>query len=191
MLEDALPTVGIDPSSVDGYVANKDWPVIKPHGSVNWARPVTTRIEPGTVQRLIKQAESGLDVSDRYVIADPSLIAVDDKMLLPAIAIPLENGKDFECPSEHLWDLEDFVKRTTQILIIGWRATEKSFLQLLAKNMPSQMRFFVHVACRDHDGATETFANLRNGGVASNAVLLEYSGFSQLMRSEDLRTRLV
>jgi hypothetical protein len=191
MLEDALPTVGIDPSSVDGYVANKDWPVIKPHGSVNWARPVTTRIEPGTVQRLIKQAESGLDVSDRYVIADPSLIAVDDKMLLPAIAIPLENGKDFECPSEHLWDLEDFVKRTTQILIIGWRATEKSFLQLLAKNMPSQMRFFVHVACRDHDGATETFANLRAGGVALNGALLEYGGFSQLMRSEDLRTRLV
>jgi hypothetical protein len=191
MLEDALPTVGVDPFSLDGYVANKDWSVIKPHGSVNWARSVDTTIEPPTVQGLITQAASSLKVSDRYVIADRNLLAVDDKMLLPAIAIPLESGKDFECPAEHLRVLEHFIRRTTQILIIGWRATERSFLELLSKNMPSQMRFFVHIACRDHDGAVQTFTNLRNGGVAANASLLEYGGFSQLMRSEDLRVRLL
>src|ERR1700674_1887596 len=42
MLEDALPTVGVDTSSLVGYIAHDSWKIIKPHGSVDWVRPVDT-----------------------------------------------------------------------------------------------------------------------------------------------------
>jgi predicted transport protein len=191
MLEDALPTVGVDPSTLEGYIANRDWIIIKPHGSVNWARQVDTQIEPATVQTLIARAATGIHVGERYVMDSQHATTLGNRMLFPAIAIPLETGKDFECPPEHLLMLEECIRRTTQILIIGWKATERNFLDMLARIMPSQLRFSVHIVCGDDKSATQTLTNVQNAGVGKNAVPVHYGGFSQLMRSEDLRTRLL
>src|ERR1700730_15672158 len=67
-LEDALPTVGVDTSTLAGYIAHPKWKVIKPHGSVNWARPTVTQIEPPTVERLTAFAADGIQVTDEIVI---------------------------------------------------------------------------------------------------------------------------
>jgi hypothetical protein len=192
LLEDALPTVGVDTSSLDGYVAHPKWKVIKPHGSVNWARPTATYVEPPTVERLTALAADGISVTDEIVLGTAGTRYGDtNRMLYPAIAIPLESYKDFECPPEHLSTLEECIRQTSQILIIGWRATERSFLEILARNMPSQMRFFIHIACGDSESASQTWNNLQKAGVGKQAVMRPYGGFSQLMRSEDLRTMLL
>ena len=54
-----------------------------------------------------------------------------DVPVFPAIAIPVETKLGFECPSEHLECLREHLGKVTKILIVGWRATERHFLDLL------------------------------------------------------------
>jgi len=192
LLEDALRTVGVDPLTLQGYVAHPDWKIIKPHGSVNWAREVDTEIRPLTRQALIARAAEGIEVSQRFVIDSQSVIATNNRLLFPALAIPVEGAKGFECPQEHLEVLRECIRQTTQILIVGWRATEKNFLEILARIMPSQMRFNLVIVCGSGQNATQTQANLKQSGVGTNATARLYvGGFTNLCLSEDLRTILL
>jgi hypothetical protein len=58
---------------------------------------------------------------------------MDNCALFPALAIPVEEKVDFECPPDHVTALEAFLPQVTKILIIGWRAAEKPFLNMLRK----------------------------------------------------------
>jgi hypothetical protein len=53
--------------------------------------------------------------------------------LFPALAIPVERKRTFECPDEHLVALRRDIPRLTKLVLIGWRATEQHFLDLLAE----------------------------------------------------------
>ena len=61
--------------------------------------------------------------------------AVNGKPCFPAIAIPVEKKRSFECPAEMLEQLVELLPGVSKLLIIGWRATEAHFLGLLGARL--------------------------------------------------------
>jgi hypothetical protein len=55
---------------------------------------------------------------------------------MPALAIPVQAKQDFECPEEHLKCLRDHLSRVSKMIVIGWRAAELHFLEMLAAYLP-------------------------------------------------------
>jgi hypothetical protein len=144
MLEEALSTVGIHIRELADYVASEDYKVVKLHGSTNWAREVNTPIDKihdlntwQVAEKLMDQAAK-LDISQRYRIVGGHPIGKesDDTPLFPALAIPVETKRDYECPEAHLEVLRDCIGKVTRLLFIGWRAMESHFLGLLRDNLP-------------------------------------------------------
>jgi hypothetical protein len=58
--------------------------------------------------------------------------------VLPAIAIPMQDKTwgTFECPARQIATLGQLLKSVTKVLMIGWRAREAHFLQMLRDNLP-------------------------------------------------------
>ena len=54
----------------------------------------------------------------------------------PAIAIPTETKKSFECPDSQLVALDNSIAEADRILVVGWRGAEQHFLGKL-KNLPA------------------------------------------------------
>lgn len=152
ILESALPVVGLQINSIEHYISHETYKVIKVHGSVDWGREVETNIEVSEVQpqnvwgvayKMIDHVAE-LKISQRYRRCIQLPIAKEGNVtVFPAIAIPLENKNDFECPAEHLQTLESFIPRVTKILLVGWRATDTPFLNLLRKRLSASARGMV------------------------------------------------
>lgn len=150
MLEDVLPTVGVAIQGLSDYIANKKYKLIKLHGSVNWAREVDTPIENvrqrdvSDVARELIDRAADLIVTQRYrVLTERPTAKSDDLALFPAIAIPVESKSDYECPPDHLEGFRACIPEVTKLLVIGWRATEITFLQLLAENFSQEVSTMV------------------------------------------------
>lgn len=92
--------------------------------------PTPTSAPPswGTVAPFIKSRKYQL--SDRYFKESRGL--PKEGVFLPALALPVETKSDFQCPKEHVEALGDMIPQVTKLLVIGWRASEKHFLELLA-----------------------------------------------------------
>lgn len=109
MLEEAIwSTLGLPMRDLTDYIADPNYKVIKPHGSVNWAHQVHTyRSETvharGLAWELIDRVDQ-LNISSAYSItaARPPGRSVENKPLFPAIAIPIERKSTYECPDDHL-----------------------------------------------------------------------------------------
>lgn len=72
----------------------------------------------------------------------------DNLPVFPAIAIPIENKKTFECPTNILKGLESAIPEVTKVLIIGWQAKEAHFLEMLRSRRMDSLK---HVMVVDHD----------------------------------------
>lgn len=55
--------------------------------------------------------------------------------MFPAIALPVEKKRSFECPSDMLEELANLLPQITKILVIGWRGTEEHFLAMLGNRL--------------------------------------------------------
>src|ERR1700730_6618456 len=139
MIEGALPSVGVKIEELSHYIGHAAFKLFKLHGSVDWAREVETVIpnlrerNAWEVVRELIQGVGELRLSDRYrMVGGQPISKVDDTPLFPAIAIPVETKPGFECPSDHLECLRAHLSNITKILVVGWRATEKHFLDLVS-----------------------------------------------------------
>jgi hypothetical protein len=56
--------------------------------------------------------------------------------VLPAVAIPVESKTTFMVPPSHLELLRQRLLGVTHVLIVGWQANEKHFLDFLAESIP-------------------------------------------------------
>jgi hypothetical protein len=143
LLEDALPVVGPPILNLKDYVfGNPEFRVFKLHGSINWARVlkefgIYRDHTAWAVARQHIENAADLHVSDIFVKIEnrPAGLTETDVPMVPAIAIPVEQKSYFECPAEHLRELEKLLPETDRLLLIGWRATEDHFLDLLAKHV--------------------------------------------------------
>jgi len=151
LLEDALPVVGLRTTAIADYIsAHPQYIVVKLHGSVNWAREIESPVEfqtpqgdPKIVHEIIRRA-SELEVSNRYVQGEPYVTGFHDgTAVFPAIAIPVERKSQFECPPEHLQALRSRLPNVTKVIVVGWRAKEDSFLELLSEELRAPLQIMV------------------------------------------------
>jgi SIR2-like protein len=139
LLEDALGDFGLPIEAFSDYTKRHPfYRVFKVHGSVNWGRIVENNIQspnpnyPPPIAHEWIQRVVELRVTDEYVLSPTYPTAVvGGRPAFPAIAIPVEREKTFECPPNMIEELKELLPQTTQVLVIGWRATEQHFLDLL------------------------------------------------------------
>lgn len=153
LLEDALGEFGLTIHRMDDYTkAHRLFKVFKLHGSVNWAQAVNIRLRDNTNKRhppsvlkeqLDRFAELDHAITEDFGLCLPgSMGVIDERPVFPAIAIPVEKKSQFSCPRGFLEQLEEFLPDVSKILIIGWRATEEHFLQLLRKHLKQGVRLY-------------------------------------------------
>jgi hypothetical protein len=135
-------------NSIADYVSHPKYKVIKPHGSVDWGRPI---LGVSDLSELPRRADASLltaDVIERagqwrlgddYELVRGELATQDSRgeyrPLFPALAIPVQAKGTFECPKQHLECLGACLDKMTKLLVIGWRAREQHFLQLVRENV--------------------------------------------------------
>lgn len=144
LLEDAMQVVGLTMDDINDYVRHPIYKVFKLHGSVNWARYIETN-PYATPYRDLSHIQVALDniehadtlrISPEYVqIRQHPCGVLNNRGLVPAIAIPVEKKDRFECPEHHLRQLEQMLPEVDKILMVGWRATEDLFLDLLGHHL--------------------------------------------------------
>jgi len=151
MLEDALPVVDITIHDLPDYVSSDYYKVAKLHGSTNWAHRVNAEVKDIRNRNAIDVANelierrADLNVLQDFLIiqsplGDPNRPLPSEVPWFPALAIPVENKQDYECPEAHREELRNCIPDVTGILLIGWRATEKTFLQLLKDNLRGRVQ---------------------------------------------------
>lgn len=151
LLEEALFDFGLTIEAMDDYTKKHPfYKLFKLHGSVNWARTVGVRTKAenpgyvwGVVNDLIERAAE-IPITQNYVLNDghpPGVVG--ETPLFPAIAIPVEKKNTFECPPHMLDELIALLPQVSQILVIGWRATEAHFLTLLKDNLSRAVQLWI------------------------------------------------
>ena len=189
LLEDAMPSVGLTVTKLDDYVfGDPAYKVFKLHGSVNWARIVETAVpyrdvNPWVVASDHIERAARLRITDDFVIINQHPCGTWENRfgLVPAVAVPVEKKAYFECPPRHLVELERLLPRVSKILLIGWRATEDHFLELLTKHLKGPIRALV-VAGSEGE-ARNVAIGLKNGPLAKIAFDWEVSpgGFTEFI----------
>jgi len=180
----AHPGIALD--SLEAYVANEEFRVFKPHGSVNWARIIDEPIPSGDpIAALINLAGDDPQGSpargafcivpnwDSYVWSAPG--AGPTGLAFPLITVPIRSKDNFEFPSDHEEKLKKAILDVTRLLVIGWRGTEQNFLALW-KDEPRISRPNVHVVSKTEDTATLTGTNLRKAGVSAATRIRTFAG---------------
>jgi hypothetical protein len=179
-------------NSVRDYISGtKPFRVFKPHGSVNWAQEVDIDLPRnfslgsplGVLQYLIDSVAE-LRISDRYVLCDPSSMGVaDGRPVFPAIAIPVERKQVFQCPKYMLEELVALLPHVDKVMMIGWRATEEHFLDLLKQHLHRGVR--MSIVAGDQGDASEVRVRILRTLINNQPICDAESaaGFTMYLRS--------
>ena len=176
LVEISLTHANILMRSFPDYMSS-DYLLIKLHGSVNWGRIVSTPIDldrfsgrDSLARELIKRCPE-INISRQYVMEiEQYPNTYENYAVFPALAIPVEEKVDFECPNEHIEKLRSFIPNVTKLLIIGWRATETPFLKLLEEGLPKGNRLQVMTVNGGWDDCVATDNRLNSFGIMENTV---------------------
>jgi len=197
LLEDAFqPYKRFD--SLADYISAPDYLVIKLHGSVNWVRSVSMKTEDHDMTtRVIDRADELIPSTEFHLVTDQQAFDAMGNFLgastswaggfacVPAIAIPLQNKDQYECPFYHVTQLEKAVSQTHKLLLIGWRATEEKFLKLLQIRLPKDVRILV--VAENRENAQTIISSLKSQNIAANSFEAAESGFTNsLVKSQEI-----
>jgi hypothetical protein len=140
--------------TMDSYIPeDKKWLLIKPHGSVNWAREIVNCPSDGAfgcrpfdlneIPRFAPDAQLRLVLPstprpyDYYVPG-----CATDRYLYPQIVIPADKPKDFACPDSHNQLARAFVKNCANLLIIGFSGHDDDIVSILGA-IPKRTRLMI------------------------------------------------
>ncbi len=181
--------------------ANKKWLLIKPHGSVNWARVLENWPRYGSGD--LKAFPSDIEESPRFAsemevvlrtLQKPRsyyVAGISERRLYPQLVVPVEDPlvKQFVCPKEHEEEARAFIESCQTFLAVGFSARDDDVLDLL-QGMPNSSRLIV-VSNRDAAAIAERICR-RNAAMKSKCVVTELhnSGFAAFVESQFFR-RLV
>lgn len=189
MLEQAFYSVYAHRIKVlSDYIPENSPALIKPHGSVDWAQILPPGRDPGipgdNATAVIESAPQ-LDFSGGEIVKRPAGTGIG-QIWHPAIAIPVDRTKTFVCPDTHLERLTNDLKTVTHMLVVGWRASEAHFLNLMNENLPSGSPIDLCIVDKDM-GAESTQANLQRalGADRFAPVKLHRAGFSAFVRNDE------
>jgi len=202
LLDSALLSFSYNPQNdLDRHFdAHPTLKLFRPHGSVNWSRfadlPSGTRRQP---MQLIEQADN-FDLTNDYVVAvatDPHQFFSHERPIVPAIAIPFQTKTEdtFEWPRSHRVYLEQLLPHVRKILIIGWRAKEAHFLEMLRDKLPRAGREVerILVVGKDADDGKEILhrfaAELGQSGYNTRHLYTD-GGFGQFVADNEVENFL-
>ncbi|HEY4848872.1 MAG TPA: SIR2 family protein [Methylocella sp.] len=170
MIESALSSVKISISELSHYIQHDTFRLFKLHGSVQWAREVESPVinigglNVHEVATELIDTAPNLKITDRFRLVNNHTIGkIDNIPLFPAIAIPVETKRGFECPSDHLDCLRTHLGKITKVLIVGWRATERHFLELLKEHLTAEIH--VQAVMGEKLDAEEVLQRIKGAGI--------------------------
>jgi hypothetical protein len=175
---------------IDDYVLDTAPALIKPHGSVDWVQCLPPGPDPGipgdSADAVIESAPR-LNFSGGEILKHPNPgagIGIG-QVWHPAIAIPVDRTKTFVCPDQHLARLTEDLKAVSHMLVIGWRASEAHFLDLMNKNLRSDPPIDLCIVDKDM-GAVSAQESLQRalGADRFAPVELHRDGFSAFVRDD-------
>jgi len=126
-------------------------------------------------------------------MADPSQVQLEGRYVFPALALPVNTKVAFECPPEHITQLQADIPLVTKLLVIGWRGTEPHFLELWKQqirpgSVPDKIAKITIVAGHALYGQ-EVQEQLMGAGVQGTFNLYN-GGFSQFVTGPELASFL-
>jgi hypothetical protein len=189
MLEAALGLAyGWQPATMDSYIDRDDFWVLKPHGSVNWSRLVDIDSVPPMQFVHFLWEKAGRYTPGDFMIGTHGVGTHNNMVgVIPALAVPIANKRQFEFPQQHLERLRAVVTRATKVITIGWRGAERHFLELWSRRND---QLDLYIVSGEKSQAVNTNNNLNVGGLRSNRIKLGEGGFGDFLGSGDLRTFL-
>jgi hypothetical protein len=194
ILESVLAKYQQEASNIDDPIAADPFKLFKLHGSVDWFRHIALGLKQRgramSREHDVIHSAPNLSIDGQFVLESSLGPSVSDRYpWFPAIAIPVDNKQDFECPPHHLGTLAQLLPHTTRILSIGWRAREAHFLALLTKYVKGPVSM---VACSgDQAAATETLDRIRSSGVLTSRAEAMTGGFTEMVVNEQIDEFLV
>jgi len=189
LLEHAcLRALQINMTSLSSYVAPRvGYKVFKPHGSVNWVRTLSdnTGVGGNVEQSIIALGHRAPLAPGFHLQADLGQLTIDGRYVFPAVALPVNTKISFECPPEHMAQLEADIPLVTKLLVIGWRATEPHFLEFWKKPRAGSVPDKIAIVAGGSGQAEQVQENLMAAGVQGKFDLFD-SGFSQFVTGPEL-----
>jgi hypothetical protein len=199
-LESALERYGSHEfDSLSSYVPNgKRWLLVKPHGSVNWARilencptdsagtPLPSRLQESP----IFSPELRIVMWNRHshVFYIPG--GGPPGYLYPQIVVPADRPKEFVCPQDHTDRAKAYIDNCQDFLIIGFSARDDDVLDLL-QSMPGRSRVMI-VSGMDARAIFKRVSSRVRSLKAKKLVVSFYSaGFSSFIESKRFRTSIL
>jgi hypothetical protein len=188
MIEQAMTQLfGLKFDILPQYIRDgQNYKLIKLHGSVDWGREIIALTTPRAVPAILDVLDT-LQLAEYRKFSSPPAKFPDGVTGFPALAIPVENKSEFNCPREHIESLATVIPQVTKIITIGWRATEQHFLKML-KSRQTGLRGSpdLMVVSGDLPGVTETSINLSllNPGPNRKYPTIT-TGFSALIKDID------
>jgi hypothetical protein len=144
LIESALSIdFGMNFAVPDDYICGTEFKLFKLHGSENWGRHLQGQIPTklvsgrgsgpwGDQTEMINHAvQLQTCISDKFSIVGVPGPRHAGPPLYPAIAIPVLDKSEFECPGPHVEMLRSLIPKVTKLLTIGWRASEQHFIKML------------------------------------------------------------
>ena len=110
---------------------------------------------------------------------------MNEPVFVPALSVPFKTKLNYECPSEHIDCLLEFMPKVTKLLVIGWRAAEANFCQLLGLHLQKNLK--VLNVSSSVKGANEINGSLQEKGL-SGEFFVTKGGFTDFVvnrRSEE------
>src|SRR6266850_7374224 len=150
LFDNALRSIGMRLDTMDDHVSDGCFTYVKIHGSVDWGRSIRTSLttpftasDSALISEVLSHA-GNISLGDYERNGQLPIAKTAVAILFPAIAIPLERKLDFECPKAQLDALDHALVRATKLLIIGWRAADAPFTELLRERLTrSAVRAYV------------------------------------------------
>ncbi|MDO8615053.1 MAG: hypothetical protein Q7T33_04885 [Dehalococcoidia bacterium] len=181
--------------TLDSYVSDPRWVLVKLHGSADWARPIQgskipDRLE-GYLRILDDITKSDLDPLTARLGTAPILwqdkrLWNESGSLYPALVAPIARKYEYMCPASHIERLRTVIKASHNLLIIGNSGLDDDLTDLLRDEMGLVMTLGV-VAAGDGRTVLERFRQaVPKFQAASVKTYVTENGFSHFITSGKL-----
>lgn len=194
MIEDALETVGVKITKLPDYIRHGTFKLYKLHGSVHWGRiiyqprdfhPLMNAWE--TVDHVVQHADK-LELTDQFrLVNEHPMRNQDDDYLFPALAMPVQEKSEFECPVAHLKSLKNALPHITKAIVVGWKAADLHFLRLLKGLLKPDLP--VCVVSENRTAATKVVKQFFRSGIRITAKPID-GGFTDFILSREAESFL-
>ena len=129
---------GTDFNGENNYIENKEWALVKLHGSVNWYKQFTSYQFQEANDReyfgILKRSALPLPLAKDFTFVsmrDHAYKYVGNAPVYPAITVPVDGKYDLNCPESHLEKAKEFLSDCHNYLIVGTSGRDKDLLDLL------------------------------------------------------------